>query len=352
MTTIWDKLEDKPYQVNIGNSIKSKNVSYHSIHYNIKPPSIDHNKQGTLHCNPDDELYLIEYASQQSEEILQFSGSQKESNKELILFYDEITHTFTLEKLDSTFYVRRSQFNKSKSKLSTLNKNDAEIFDIPSKSAAKSVKQTTKTNAKRKTKNNEPEKNNPQNDFEEEFVEEFELESENSNPEDLDNKNPMAAYERMKAESEKAKAKAQAPTQENINDDDNMIKEFEEGLEEMDVAEEAEKEIEEFALENELEQELEKELEVSGGEEEEAKLTDNELEEEVLEEINDTLELDSSEEESEDNMSPNKRKLDQEQNSAKRAKPDVKGGPISLSDFAGNYEEDEESTESSSSDDD
>jgi len=352
MANIWDKLEDKPYQINIGNSIKSKNISYHSINYNIKPPSIDHSKQGTLHYNQEDEVYLIEYASQQSEEILQFNGSQKESNKELILFYDETTHTFTLERLDSTFYVRRNQFNKSKSKLSALNRGDAEVFNIPSKTSTKSAKQATKSNTKRKTKKNEPADNSPQNAFEDELVEEFDFGSENSNPEDMDNKNPMAVYERMRAESEKVKAKAQTPTtQEYTNDDDNMIKEFEEDLEEMDVAEEAEKEIEEFALENELEQELEKELEVSG-DEEEAKLTDNELDEEVLEEINDTLELDSSEEESEDNMSPNKRKMDQDQSSAKRVKPDVHDGPISLSAFAGNDEEDEESTESSSSEDD
>jgi len=31
-SNIWDNVKDKPYQIKIGNSIKNKNVSYHSIH--------------------------------------------------------------------------------------------------------------------------------------------------------------------------------------------------------------------------------------------------------------------------------------------------------------------------------
>ncbi|ORX81189.1 hypothetical protein BCR32DRAFT_293397 [Anaeromyces robustus] len=362
MSNIWDKLEDKPYKIKIGNSIKSKDVSYHSIKYNIKPPSIDHNKQGAIHCNQED-VYIVEYASQQSEEILQFSGDQMEANKELILFYDEETKTIILEKLDSTFNVRRDAFNKSKSILSELNNGEIK----PQKPTTKTTRRTTKaTTTKGKSKNNSSTtttttipipKPNQQDTFEEESVEEFEM-SDNQNDENLDNRNPLAAYERMRAESKRAKKASETHTSssksQDNNEEDKIIKEFEANLEEFDLEEEAEKEIEEFALENELEQELEKELEVSGDDGEgENKLTDNELEEEVLEEINDTLELDSSEEDSEDNMSPNnKRKMDQESGSSKRSKPDVHDGPISLSAFAGNEEEDEESTESSSSDDD
>jgi len=353
MSNIWDKLEDKPYQINIGNSIKSKNVSYHSIKYNIKPPSIDHSKQGALHCNQEEDVFIVEYASQQSEEILQFSGEQMEANKELILFYDEETKTITLEKLDSTFNVRRDAFNKSKSILSELNNGEVKLQKPTTK-----TKRITKATTKGKTKNNStkstaiPKQKPTQNTFEEESFEEFEM-SDNQNEENLDNMNPLAAYERMRAESKRAKKASETHTSSSKsqeNEEDKMIKEFEANLEELDLEEEAEKEIEEFALENELEQELEKELEVSG-DEGETKLTDNELEEEVLEEINDTLELDSSEDDSEDNMTPNnKRKMDQDLGSSKKSKPDVYDGPISLSKLTGNEEEEEESIESSSSD--
>jgi len=378
-SNIWDNLKDKPYQIKIGNSIKNKNVSYHSIHYNIKPPSIDHNKKGALHCSQDDELFLIEYASQQSEEIHQFNGNQKESNKELILFYDEATNTFTLEKLDSTFHVRRVAFNKSRSKLAEISTKEVETISIPTQSNGKSAKRATRaTKAKNKVKESSPENPNPVADtYEEESVEEFDLELDNNDNdngnnaiENDDNRDPFAVFERMKAESAKAKAASaksktekkqqkQPPPQETSNDDvDNMVKEFEEGLEEFDVAAEAEKEIEEFALEDELEQELEKELEVSGDEEEhklgETRFIENDNDNDSLEEeiMNDTLELDSSEEDSDDNISPgSKRKMDQDMGDSKRAKPNEHEGPISLSAYYGNYEEDEESTESSSSDD-
>lgn len=241
--------------------------------------------------------------------------------------------------MDSTFHVRRDAFNKSRSKLSAINNGEItvsyskeednepdieEFEDIALPPKPKPTKRTTKSTPKTKAKTNISTNNNNtinetnaiQDTFDEDSVEEFELET--------DNLNPFSVYERMKAESEKAKeskskeSTKQPPkyTNNDYNDDDNIIKEFEENLAEFDVAEEAEKEIEEFSLENELEQELEKELEV----EEDTKLSDNDNDNvnDLEEEIVDTLELSSSEEDS-DEMSPtNKRRMDQDSSAVKR----------------------------------
>ncbi|KAL6636080.1 hypothetical protein LY90DRAFT_669288 [Neocallimastix californiae] len=362
MSNIWDKLDDKPYQIKIGNSIKSKNISYHSIHYNIKPPSIDHNKPGALHCNdPKTGMYVLEYNNQQNEEKYQFIGNQKEANKELILLYDEATNTITLERLDSMFIVKRDGFKKERSALSEpVEHEPIDIFEsIALPPITKSTKLTTKATTKSNTNANSIPNDNTntntnnnesiQDTFDDDSVEEFDLGSDKQ--EETNIEDPFSAFEKMRAESAKAKenksklsAKQQPPkyTNSSYNDDDNLIKEVEEN-----IIEETEKEIEEFSLENEFEQELEK-AEEDDEDEEKFSENDNDLEEEIV----DTLELSSSEEDSDDMSPSNKRRMNQNSPGAKRPKPDVHDGPISLSAFAGNDEEDEESSDSSSSDDD
>ncbi|KAL6625453.1 RNA polymerase II transcription elongation factor-domain-containing protein [Neocallimastix sp. 'constans'] len=380
MANIWDKLEDKTYQMKIGNSIKSKDISYHSIHYNIKPPSIDHSKPGSLHCtNSNSDTFVVEYNNQQSEEKYQFIGNQKEVNKELILLYDEETNTITLERLDSTFFVKRDTFKKSRSTLSDINNTnnskepESETFNIfesialPPISQSNKPAQKTTTNKKSKSDSSTSNHTNSNND-DDESVQEFDLESDNQ--EETIIENPFSAYKKKGTGSSQSKKNNKSTKQQppkynansDYNDDDNIIKEFEENLaefdiaeetekeieenlEEFDVAEEAEKEIEEFSLEDEFEQELEKELEIRE-DDEDAKLSDNDLKDEIV----DALELSSSEEDSDDMSPSNKRPMNQGSPGAKRPKPDVHDGPISLSAFAGNEEEEEESSSSSSDD--
>ena len=88
--------------------------------------------------------------------------------------------TFTLEKLDSTFYVRRMAFNKSRSKLAEISKKEVETFNIPTQSTSTTKRTTRATKAKNKIKEVSPE--NPMAEtYEEESVEEFELETDNNN---------------------------------------------------------------------------------------------------------------------------------------------------------------------------
>lgn len=323
MSNLWDSFSPtKQYSIKLGKSLTSKNVSYHSFRYNIKPPSIDHSKAGTLQCMPEDDTYTVEYASQQTDEIHQFTGEQKEGTKELILLFDEATNVFTLERLDSTFYLRREATTKSKRVLNraptqnnTSVKNNVAEQQVYFKNPIEELRNEIASN---------------------DSVEEFDFDSDNTN------------NEPEKETEEKQHTKEEQNESENNYSDDNLVEEFEEDLEEID-------EDEDIGLEDEFEQELEKELENDDEKDDnKASYENDELSDNLVDEINDTLELDSSSEESDDNLSSsNKRSSDEELGSPKKTKTNMHDGPISLSAYAGNEDdEDEESTESSSSDDD
>ncbi|KAF8663570.1 hypothetical protein AX16_000914 [Volvariella volvacea WC 439] len=96
-----------------GNPAKSKfDRDFYAFKYNLKPPSIDTSKPGTLHVKQGQEStsVQVEYSSTQPGEIHPFSGSLVQAKEyECVLIYDEETGTCILEKLDSLITLQHER---------------------------------------------------------------------------------------------------------------------------------------------------------------------------------------------------------------------------------------------------
>lgn len=107
---------DCVYELNIGKSFTNgSKVSYHQFKYDFTPAAIDKNQEAKVNIGIKNDVSIeVPHVEGASEKYTQFTGNKQPcSNKECVLIFDTKTGQFTLERLESNFFLKKDRLNGS-----------------------------------------------------------------------------------------------------------------------------------------------------------------------------------------------------------------------------------------------
>jgi len=108
-------LNDKKVRtIHLGSTYKRKRqTSLHTLRYDFKPASVDLSQTGRIEVQENNEIEVTLPSSIKKGNIV-YTGSKKPALKECVLIYDPVTDEFTLEKVASQCYIKKTRASNSK----------------------------------------------------------------------------------------------------------------------------------------------------------------------------------------------------------------------------------------------
>jgi len=103
---------DTVYELNIGTSFTNPSkASFHQFKYDFTPAAIDKNKEAKINIGARNDVAIeFPHVEGSTEKSTQYIGNKQPcSNKECVLIYDTKSGKFTLERLDSNFFLKKDR---------------------------------------------------------------------------------------------------------------------------------------------------------------------------------------------------------------------------------------------------